>query len=203
MPELEAPSSPDETVEVPPPPPVPAAPLYFIAVGTDRRGPFTLEQLVEQPIAGSTMIWQKGMSQWNRASDVPLIATLLEDLPPPLPSTPGIAGPGIAPESATVPMLDTGTHRQYDDVDWIRRNWVVTGLVALQLFWDMFLPVPIVGFLIGIAPLIIIATGPVYKKGMNGVAECWVPSTRWLVAGFEGLLLVISLIVLVATVGRK
>jgi hypothetical protein len=57
---------------------------YFMSEDGKQVGPFTVEELAEREIDPSSLVWQKGMSQWTPARQIPELATLF---PPPLPPT--------------------------------------------------------------------------------------------------------------------
>lgn len=44
---------------------------YFARINNEQKGPFTLEQLIEEGIRPSTYIWTKGMEHWLHAEDDP------------------------------------------------------------------------------------------------------------------------------------
>ena len=71
------------------PPPVPGGAAYFVAVGSQRTGPFDLQALSSQAAAGTltpqTLVWTQGMTQWTAAGQVPALAQVLASIPPPLP----------------------------------------------------------------------------------------------------------------------
>jgi membrane protease subunit (stomatin/prohibitin family) len=71
------------------PPPVPAATVYFVAVGGQQTGPFDMQALAAQAAAGrltpQTLVWTQGMAQWTPAGQVPALAGILNAVPPPLP----------------------------------------------------------------------------------------------------------------------
>ncbi|QOV90965.1 DUF4339 domain-containing protein [Humisphaera borealis] len=50
---------------------------FFIAVGTERRGPYTLSELAGQPLTARTPVWHRGLTGWTRAAEVPEIRSLL------------------------------------------------------------------------------------------------------------------------------
>src|SRR5688500_17263165 len=57
---------------------------YYLATGSDRSGPFTLEELATQPsLTANSLVWKGGMSEWARAEQVADVAALL-----PLPALP-------------------------------------------------------------------------------------------------------------------
>lgn len=61
---------------------------YYFADGSDKRGPFTLEELRHQPINRDTLVWFTGQPNWKPASEIPELASLLDmpplSVPPPL-----------------------------------------------------------------------------------------------------------------------
>jgi hypothetical protein len=74
----------------PPPLPQPDAPLFFTGVGGKQQGPFSLAALREQVASGAltrdTLVWKKGMVNWQLAGNVDDLAPLFAAVPPPLPS---------------------------------------------------------------------------------------------------------------------
>jgi membrane protease subunit (stomatin/prohibitin family) len=80
------------------PPPVPgaaaAAPqqtVYFVAMEGQQKGPFTLDQLHAEVAAGrvqrNTLAWKHGMANWTAIDQVPDLAALFANVPPPLPNS--------------------------------------------------------------------------------------------------------------------
>ncbi len=74
------------------PPPIPggaAAASYFVAQGGQQKGPFTVDQLRDEVAAGrvqrGTLAWKNGMPQWTAVEQIPDLASLLSNVPPPLP----------------------------------------------------------------------------------------------------------------------
>ncbi|MER6535459.1 SPFH domain-containing protein [Streptomyces sp900105755] len=71
------------------PPPLPTAPRWFIAVGGQQQGPYDESALAGQVAAGNlnrtTLVWRTGQAAWQPADQVPELASLLADVPPPLP----------------------------------------------------------------------------------------------------------------------
>jgi membrane protease subunit (stomatin/prohibitin family) len=74
--------------DVPPPLPAQSA-VYHLAVEGQQRGPYDMETLgrfaKEGQLTKETLVWCKGMAQWTPAGEVPDLAKLFEDIPPPLP----------------------------------------------------------------------------------------------------------------------
>lgn len=71
------------------PPPLPAAARFFAAIGGQQAGPFTAQALQQQIQAGQvtkdTLVWKQGMAAWTAAGQVPELAGLFAQAPPPLP----------------------------------------------------------------------------------------------------------------------
>lgn len=71
------------------PPPVPGAAVFHIAVGQNQSGPFDMNALQQQVASGTlnrnTLVWSAGMAQWIKAGEVPQLAALFSNTPPPIP----------------------------------------------------------------------------------------------------------------------
>jgi membrane protease subunit (stomatin/prohibitin family) len=72
------------------PPPIPGAALYHVAQGQAQSGPFDMAALQQQVNAGTvnrnTLVWKTGMPQWTKAGELPDLAPLFSNVPPPIPS---------------------------------------------------------------------------------------------------------------------
>ncbi|MFI6293053.1 SPFH domain-containing protein [Nonomuraea sp. NPDC050790] len=68
----------------PAPPPLPSA-QWYVGVGGERRGPYDQAALGNAGLTPDTLVWKAGMAQWAPARDVPELAGLLAQTPPPLP----------------------------------------------------------------------------------------------------------------------
>ncbi len=71
------------------PPPLPGAALFHVAVGQAQTGPFDAGALQQQVSAGKitrdTLVWKNGMAQWSKAGEVPELASIFANTPPPIP----------------------------------------------------------------------------------------------------------------------
>jgi membrane protease subunit (stomatin/prohibitin family) len=71
------------------PPPLPVTPQWYVGVDGSQHGPFDLGTVTGQVGAGAisraTLVWRSGMAQWAQAADVPELAHLFADTPPPMP----------------------------------------------------------------------------------------------------------------------
>lgn len=101
-----------------------AAVTFWAVIGQSKVGPIpfpALKRLVqEQKITRSTLLWNKNLTTWTRASHIPEVAALLpkdgsaepsgakplpaQDMPPPIPLAPA-APPVQAPASVAPPVL--------------------------------------------------------------------------------------------------
>jgi membrane protease subunit (stomatin/prohibitin family) len=71
------------------PPPIPGAALYHVAQGQAQSGPFDMAVLQQQAATGqinrNTLVWKAGMAQWAKAGELPDLAPLFSNVPPPIP----------------------------------------------------------------------------------------------------------------------
>jgi membrane protease subunit (stomatin/prohibitin family) len=71
------------------PPPIPGAVGFHVAVNGQQAGPFDLAVLQQQAASGSltrdSLVWKTGMAQWVKAGEVPELAALFANVPPPVP----------------------------------------------------------------------------------------------------------------------
>lgn len=71
------------------PPPIPGGAAYHVAVGQSQSGPFDVGALQQQAASGNftrdSLVWKNGMAQWAKAGDVPELAALFANVPPPIP----------------------------------------------------------------------------------------------------------------------
>ncbi|HUR32111.1 MAG TPA: CD225/dispanin family protein [Saprospiraceae bacterium] len=99
---------------------------YYYTDGTERYGPFTIEQLQERNITGETLVWKEGMADWLPAKDVLELESLLSSGGPSI--TPGI--PSFA-SNTTTPNLPP-------------KNWLVESILVTIL---CCLPLGIIGII--------------------------------------------------------
>lgn len=50
---------------------------YYTSDGSNRQGPFELEQLASAGLQPHTLVWREGMSEWQRADAMPELARFL------------------------------------------------------------------------------------------------------------------------------
>jgi TM2 domain-containing membrane protein YozV len=91
---------------------------YYIADGGAQRGPFPVEQLTAQGLRRDSLVWAEGMSEWQKAQDVPALRELLEAASPvaaaqpdPYAVAPGPQAPGgQSPYGAQAPYAPQGAY---------------------------------------------------------------------------------------------
>ncbi|MBI3831928.1 MAG: SPFH domain-containing protein [Planctomycetes bacterium] len=71
------------------PPPLPQTSSFFVGVGGQQAGPYDMQTLQQQVLSGrltkESLVWKNGMPQWTAAGQVPELANLFNNAPPPLP----------------------------------------------------------------------------------------------------------------------
>ena len=76
----------------PPPPPMPSATQYTVAINGQQYGPYNLQQMAQMAQSGQinaqTLVWAQGMPQWTAAGSVAELAQLFMATPPPMPPMP-------------------------------------------------------------------------------------------------------------------
>ncbi len=50
---------------------------FYLLVNNEKEGPFTLDELRQKGIAGSSLVWQEGYTAWTPASFVPELRGIL------------------------------------------------------------------------------------------------------------------------------
>ena len=71
------------------PPPLPAAVTYFVGRNGKQEGPYSVDELRAQALAGTftkeSLVWTQGMSGWLAAGTVAELGGMFASVPPPLP----------------------------------------------------------------------------------------------------------------------
>ena len=72
------------------PPPLPQETTYFVYVNGQRIGGQTIQDIANLILSGTatsdTLVWTQGLSAWIKISQIPELASLLGNCPPPLPN---------------------------------------------------------------------------------------------------------------------
>jgi hypothetical protein len=62
---------------------------FHVAANGQQTGPFDLAALQQQAASGgltrASLVWKAGMAQWAKAGEVPELAPLFANVPPPVP----------------------------------------------------------------------------------------------------------------------
>jgi len=58
---------------------------YFYSDGKEKQGPFSFEELKNENIKKSTLIWFEGLEDWKPAEEIKELEEILQLTPPPLP----------------------------------------------------------------------------------------------------------------------
>ncbi|MGB0930575.1 MAG: GYF domain-containing protein [Chitinophagales bacterium] len=59
---------------------------YFYVEDGNQKGPFTIEELTEKNLSLNTLVWKEGMANWQKISEVPVLANIFAVVtPPPIP----------------------------------------------------------------------------------------------------------------------
>jgi F0F1-type ATP synthase membrane subunit c/vacuolar-type H+-ATPase subunit K len=60
---------------------------YFYSDGSNKFGPFTLEELQEKKITRETKVWFQELGEWKPAREVPELTEIFKLVPPPITKT--------------------------------------------------------------------------------------------------------------------
>lgn len=79
---------------------------YFYTDGKEKYGPYSKEELRNQPISRTTKVWCYGMDKWTELSQVPELSNILNSIPPELNATPSIEKKSstVKPKNETEPI---------------------------------------------------------------------------------------------------
>ncbi|MCA0158593.1 DUF4339 domain-containing protein [Tsukamurella sp. M9C] len=69
----------------PGPPPLPNAQVFHVEQNGQSAGPFPVEQLRAMNLTPQTLVWSPALTGWTPAGQVPALASLFGQTPPPLP----------------------------------------------------------------------------------------------------------------------
>lgn len=64
--------------------------IYYIFNGNIKKGPFTLDQLKEETLTQSTLIWYDGLADWTNVYNVEEIKEIIIKTPPPIKVPPSL-----------------------------------------------------------------------------------------------------------------
>ena len=72
---------------------------YYYTNGSEKFGPYTLDELKTKEISANTLVWYEGMKDWTAASQVEELSSMFSNTPPPAP----IANPMTGQEKPNYP----------------------------------------------------------------------------------------------------
>jgi len=81
---------------------------YYIEVNGQHSEPLTFEELKTRSLTLDTLIWFEGMEEWTKAGNIPELAGLFRNIPPPIQKTATTPPPPPPPPTpATPPVYHT------------------------------------------------------------------------------------------------
>ncbi|KXO99359.1 Putative virion core protein (lumpy skin disease virus) (plasmid) [Tsukamurella tyrosinosolvens] len=78
-------AQPGPGAQQPGPPPLPTAQAFHVEQNGQSAGPFPVEQLRTMNLTPQTLVWSPALTDWTPAGQVPALAPLFGQTPPPLP----------------------------------------------------------------------------------------------------------------------
>lgn len=57
---------------------------YYYTDGSTKFGPFKLDELAEQHISRTTLVWSLELNEWKEAGSIPELKELFKNIPPPI-----------------------------------------------------------------------------------------------------------------------
>ncbi len=76
---------------------------FYLAQNGQRKGPLSLNQLVNSGVQPDTLVWHQGLAEWKRADEVPELCGIFQ-FPPPLPTPTPPPPPSPAAAAAARPV---------------------------------------------------------------------------------------------------
>ena len=92
---------------------------YFLLVKNEKKGPYTFDELGELPLTRTSLIWRKGLSDWEKLENIDELKNIKDNIPP------------------TIPIMDLRKNKA-------PRNWLVESVVITSL---LALPFGIIGII--------------------------------------------------------
>src|SRR5689334_19446477 len=63
---------------------------YYLHNGQNQHGPYSLEELKEQPLNKNTPVWTSDLPDWTKAGEIPALKELFLTTPPPFAKEPKV-----------------------------------------------------------------------------------------------------------------
>lgn len=105
---------------------------YFFFNGTDKEGPFSLEELTSQPIFEDTLIWYEGLEDWTNAGKLPILESIIKKSPPPIP--PEEYQEDVIPEEGYRSKYDYSKVEDIAGVEYSKATVFTGAYIGLNLF---------------------------------------------------------------------
>ncbi len=157
---------------------------YFTTDGETNYGPFTLDELKQQPLRADTKVWYSGLPDWTDACHIGELADSVEFLPPAAP-----APAAVKPEQ---PETETETHRsERQTPPPMPTTWLVWSILATVLCCNI----------LGIVGIVYAAqVESAYRQGNYELAKEYSEKAgMWTMIAFvAGFLFIILYVVLIA-----
>ncbi len=106
--------------------------FYYINAAGEKVGPLSLDEVSKHPVTSSTLVWLPGMSDWQKAAEVPAVmACIVPSAPqtPPMSQTPPM--PGYS--TASQPRCGQTQGQQARVVSNKPQNYMWLGIVSTLL----------------------------------------------------------------------
>ncbi|MCR4701647.1 MAG: DUF4339 domain-containing protein, partial [Bacteroidaceae bacterium] len=84
---------------------------YFLLVKNEKKGPYTFDELGELPLTRTSLIWRKGLSDWEKLENIDELKSIKDNIPP------------------TIPIMDLRKNKA--PRNWLVESVVITSLLAL------------------------------------------------------------------------
>lgn len=95
---------------------------YYYLIGQTKMGPYTLDELLKQPLTRDSKVWYDGLPDWMDAVDMPEFAGHFTNHPPPAVGTP--PAPPVAPSGAHTATSARGLS------DPMPKNWLIESILV-------------------------------------------------------------------------
>lgn len=99
---------------------------YYYLVGQSKMGPYSLDELLKQPISRDTKVWYSGLPDWVDAVDMPEFANFFASAPPPPPPPP--TAPPPPPRSTNLGGSNSSSS-QRPNVP-MPKNWLIESILV-------------------------------------------------------------------------
>jgi hypothetical protein len=135
---------------------------FYVLMGGQRKGPFTIEQLAAEGLERDTLVWHTGQADWVRADQVPALGELMLTIPPPVPRPPGPVPPPAAPPSPVVVPAPPGPA---DDLAF-PASWIRYRPATFKVLYGWFVMLTCLTLVLALTPavLLILAGSQRYRR---------------------------------------